>query len=86
MCSMGVFLGVWLFSFMKQISICSGVLESSLMRSVSVVILTGMRFSTTILSGRISCEVALESFITKIFSSLRRSMAGRRSGSLNGIN
>ena len=55
MCSMGVFLGVWLLSFMKLISICSGVLDSSRMRSVSVVILSGMRLRMTIFNGRMSC-------------------------------
>ena len=54
MCSIGVFFGVWLCSFMKLISNCNGVLDSSLTKSVSVVIFSGMRFSTTIFSGRMS--------------------------------
>ena len=54
MCSTGVFLGVWLLSFIKQISICNGVFESRRTRSVSVVIFSGIRLSTTIRSGRIS--------------------------------
>ena len=85
MCSIGVFFGVWLFSFMKVTSICSGVFDSSLMRSVSVVILSGMRFSMTILSGLMSCACALEVSITKMFSRLSASMAGSLSGILKGI-
>ena len=54
MCSMGVFFGVWLLSFMKLISSCSGVFESSRTRSVSVVIFSGIRFRMTMRSGRMS--------------------------------
>ena len=54
MCSIGVFLGVWLFNFMKLMSSCNGVLESRRMRSVSVVIFSGMRLRMTMRKGRIS--------------------------------
>ena len=56
MCSMGVFFGVWLFSFMNAMSICSGVFESNRMRSVSVVTFSGMRLRMTMRSGRMSCS------------------------------
>ena len=84
MCSTGVFFGVWLCSFMKLISSCSGVFESRRTRSVSVVIFSGMRLSTTIFRGRMSCEWARVASITKMFSCLSRSIAGSLSGSLNG--
>ena len=45
----------------------------------------GIRFSTTIFSGRISCELARELSITKIFSSFSKSIAGSLSGKFNGI-
>jgi hypothetical protein len=61
------------------------VLESTRTRSVSVVILMGMRFSTTMRRGRISCDVAREVPITKMFSFFRRSMAGSLSGRVRGI-
>ena len=85
MCSMGVFFGVWLCSFIKLTSNCRGVLESRRIRSVSVVIFNGMRLSTTILSGRMSCVVALELSITKIFSRISMSIAGNLSGMRSGI-
>ena len=56
MCSMGVFFGVWLFSFINAMSICSGVFESRRTRSVSVVIFSGIRFRMTMRNGRMSCE------------------------------
>ena len=82
---MGVFLLVWLLIFMNEISSCSGELESTRMRSVSVVILIGMRLSTTMRRGRISCDVARVVSMTKIFSCLSSSIAGRRSGRVRGI-
>lgn len=85
MCSIGVFLGVWLFSFIKYTSNCRGVLERRRTKSVSVVILRGIRLSTTIFKGRISWLCALLSSITKMFSCLSSSMAGNLSGNLNGI-
>ena len=85
MCSIGVFFGVWLFSFMKLTSSCKGVLDNSLTRSVSVVIFSGMRFSMTIRSGRMSCVVARVLSITNMFSFFSSSIAGSLSGSLNGI-
>ena len=85
MCSTGVCFGVWLFSFIKLTSNCRGVLESRRIRSVSGVIFNGMRLSTTILSGRMSCVVALELSITKIFSRISMSIAGNLSGMRSGI-
>ena len=85
MCSMGVFLGVWLRNFMKLISICNGVLLSSLIKSVSVVTFRGMRLRITIFNGRIICVWARLSSMTKIFSCFKISMAGNLSGNLNGI-
>ena len=85
MCSMGVCFGVWLLSFIKLISSCKGVFESSLTRSVSVVIFSGIRFRITMRNGRISCLWARVSSITKMFSFFNKSMAGSLSGSLNGI-
>ena len=54
MCSIGVFFGVWLCSFMKLMSSCNGVFDSRRMRSVSVVIFNGMRLRMTMRSGRMS--------------------------------
>ena len=85
MCSIGVFFGVWLFSFMNVMSICSGVLDNTRMRSVSVVIFSGIRLSTTMLNGLMSCACALDVSITKIFSRFSASMAGNLSGILSGI-
>ena len=66
-------------------SICSGVFDSSLMRSVSVVILSGMRLSITMLSGLMSWACALDVSITNMFSRFSASIAGSLSGILNGI-
>ena len=85
MCSMGVFLGVWLFIFMNDISTCRGVFERRRTRSVSVVIFRGMRLSTTMRSGRMSCRVAREWSMTKMFSFFSSSMAGSRSGKFRGM-
>ena len=86
MCSIGVFFEVWLFSFIKLTSICKGELESKRMRSVSVVILIGIRLRTTIFNGRMSCVLARDVSMTKIFSSFNKSMAGNLSGKFSGIN
>ena len=85
MCSIGVCLGVWLLSFMNVMSSCNGVFDSRRIKSVSVVILSGMRLSTTIFKGRMSCVCALELSITKMFSCFNSSIAGNLSGILNGI-
>ena len=45
----------------------------------------GIRLRITIFNGRMSCEVALVSSITKIFSFFSKSIAGSLSGNLNGI-
>ena len=52
---------------------------------VSVVTFIGMRLRITMRNGRICCEWARVSSITKMFSFFRRSMAGSLSGSLKGI-
>ncbi len=80
-----VFFGLWLRSFMKLISSCSGVFDNRRTRSVSVVIFKGMRLRMTIFNGRICWECALLSSITKMFSFFSNSMAGNRSGNLSGI-
>ena len=85
MCSMGVFFGVWLFSFINVMSSCKGVFDNSLTRSVSVVIFSGIKFRMTIFSGRMSCVWARVSSITKMFSFFRISIAGSLSGILKGI-
>lgn len=61
------------------------MLDRSLTRSVSVVIFSGIRLSITIRNGRMSCLVALELSMTKMFSFFSNSMAGSLSGNLSGI-
>ena len=85
MCSTGVFFGVWLHSFMNDSSIWSGVFDSRRTRSVSVVIFSGIRLSTTMRSGRMSCRLAREWSKTKMFSFFNSSMAGSLSGKFKGI-
>ena len=58
---------VWLFNFINDISNCKGVLESKRTKSVSVVIFNGIKFNITIFNGRISCALARELSMTKIF-------------------
>ena len=85
MCSRGVFLHTCPSGSIRSSSICSGVLERSRSKSVSVMILRGIRLRIAILSGRMSCDEALCSSITKIFSSFRLSTAGSETGTLTGI-
>ena len=70
---------------MKLTSSCNGVLDNNRIRSVSVVIFNGIKFKMTIFNGRMSCVVARELSITKIFSFFSSSMAGNLSGNLKGI-
>ncbi len=62
-----------------------GVLLSTRSSWVSVVIFVGMRFTMTMSSGRMSCEVARSSVITKMFSCSRAARAGRSEGMLMGM-
>ena len=58
-------------------STCSGVLLSSRRICVSVSIFVGIRFSSAIFSGRMSCRAARSCVMTKMFSDSSTSMAGR---------
>ena len=62
-----------------------GELPKSLKSWVSVTIFVGIIFKIAILSGRISCDDALFSVITKILSSFNVFAAGNLSGILIGI-
>ena len=77
MCSIGVFLGVCPFIFIKRTSICNGELLRRRTKSVSVVILRGIRLRTTTRSGRMSCDEARRESMTKICSFFSSSIAGR---------
>ena len=54
-------------------------------RSVSVMIFNGMRLRIAIRNGRMSCEDARCSSMTKMFSDRNASTAGSDTGTLTGI-
>lgn len=55
------------------------------MRSVSVVILRGIKLRMMIFRGRISCDDADSESFTKMFSFFNASTAGKFDGMFNGI-
>lgn len=80
-----MFFDSWLTVCISSISTCKGVFPKSLASCVSVSIFVGMRFSMSILSGRISCVIALVWVMTNMFSDAKVFAAGKEFGILIGI-
>lgn len=74
----------WLEVWMNSSSTCKGVFPSRRDSWVSVSILVGIRFSTRMCRGRISCVTARVSPMTKMFSLASVLAAGNPSGILIG--
>ena len=77
MCSWEMLRLTWLDTISSSISTCRGVLPSRRANCVSVATLVGIRFSMRIRSGRMSWLTARSWVMTKIFSLLSVSAAGR---------